>query len=263
MGLVWRVLATIAGTNFVVMFVFVSLATIQFESVLSGLIKERLEVLAARARDPFISVIDLGLPVSSVRNGRAALEAAKQSDPAIHEIVVFGSNGQVLHTTSSTSPKSVPLSWIDAPREGEAKDLFHLSEPSRFIVGADLQSEGEAVAGLAIIYSKAQASDQVRAMAAKLAFVAGTVMAATVLLGALAIRFALSEHIRVFVAILDTYDRFARAFWRGEDYHAEKPELVSGLGVDTDQFWDLLQESEMSYEHQRAAETQPKSGADQ
>lgn len=260
MGLVWRVLTTIAATNFVVMFVFVSLATLQFDSILSGLIKERLEVLATRARDPFASVIELGLPVSSVRNGRAALVAVKQSDPAIEEILVFEPSGKVVHTTSREVVGDVPPDWIDASGEVNSSNIFHLARPSQFIVGADIQSGGETVAVLAIVYSKSQARDQVRAMAAKLAFVAGLIMAATILLGTVAVRFSLSEHLKVFDGILGTYDSFARAFWRGAEYRAERPKSVSGLGVSTDQFWDLLQDSEKTFQSERHKNPQDEKG---
>ncbi len=253
MGLIWRVLATIAGTNLIVMFVFVSLATLQFEAVLSGLVKERLEVLATRARDPFVAVVDLGLPVSTVRNGRAALEAIRQNDPAIQDILVFSPDGLILHTTSQTAQETVPWDWIHAPREGGAGDVFYLSGLPQFIVGADIRSGEETVAGIAIVYSKAQSRDQVRAMAAKLAFVAGVIMVATILFSILAIRFSLSEHLKVFSGILRTYDLFARSFWRGRELQIEKPETVTGLGVSTDQFWELLQDTEQTYVSEREA----------
>jgi len=246
-GLVWRILAIVGLANFTVLLIFVALATMQFDALLSGLIRDRLEVIVGRARSPFASVVELGLPFSTVRNGRAVLEASRQTDPAIIEMSIFQLDGKVAHSTAKSNHMVVPERWMSAPRTGPDLDLFHFETKSAFIVGADIGETSEPSGVLIIVYSKRQALDQVRAMAAKLAFVAGVVMATTLVVGAIALRFALMEHQRVFHGILKTFDRFERAFWRGTRT-SRKPKNVKGLGFETDRFWDLLWQSEREYE---------------
>ena len=76
MAIVWRVLVAIGAINFIVLFIFVSIATLQFDTILSGLIQERLVVIADRVRVPFTAVANLGLPLSTVRNARGTTHCA-------------------------------------------------------------------------------------------------------------------------------------------------------------------------------------------
>ncbi len=251
MGLVGRILAIVAAANLIVLFIFVGLATLQFEAILSNMVRERLVVLATRTAVPFNSVVDLGLPVSSVRNALAVLEAAKQSDPAIEDITLFSLDGEIVHSTSDRDDQFVPQDWVSATSDPEAGGLFQIDERASFVTGIELGETNAPSARLAIQYSNAQAMDQMRAMAAKLSFVAGLLMIATIGFGALVLRFALAEHVRVLNGILSAYNLFERSFWRATSLDKEKPKEVVGLGISSANFWDQLWKSEQTYEAER------------
>ena len=111
MAIVWRILVAIGAINFIVLFIFVSIATLQFDTILSGLIQERLVVIADRVRVPFAAVANLGLPLSTVRNARAILEDARQDDSNIEHIHVYGQDGAIVHSTSRTPSATLSQTW--------------------------------------------------------------------------------------------------------------------------------------------------------
>jgi hypothetical protein len=253
MAIVWRVLAAIGAINFIVLFIFVSIATLQFDSILSGLIQERLVVIADRVRVPFAAVTDLGLPLSTVRNAQAILEDARQDDSNIQHIHVFEQDGAIVHSTSNTPPNDLSKVWAEGLDGKRIEEGFRVETEDAFIVAATITSPAQEMSGgVVIVYSKDLARTQVLATAASLGFAAGLVLAVMLLVGWGVLRIALSEHVRVFAGILATYDRFERQFWRSsmEEEH-EDDAAVSGLGVSTATFGSLLKESESQYNNRR------------
>ncbi|TIW01143.1 MAG: hypothetical protein E5V85_00930 [Mesorhizobium sp.] len=72
------------------------LVKLQHEAVYSQLARQRLSVIAAATAAPFRSVSDLGLPVATVRNAQELLNRAWQTDPAISNIVLLDTAGEVI-----------------------------------------------------------------------------------------------------------------------------------------------------------------------
>jgi len=252
MAIVWRVLVAIGAINFIVLFIFVSIAILQFDSILSGLIQERLVVVAERVRVPFTAVANLGLPLSTVRNAHAVLEDARQGDSNIEHIHVFGPDGAIVHSTSSTPPATLAQARAAESNSESAGDGLRLETEDAFIVGADVTSSTQQLSGrIVIVYSKSQARTQVLATTASLGLAAGLVLACILLLSKLVLRIALAEHVRVFGGILGAYDRFEREFWRGAKVDSEGDSPVSGLGVSSATFASLLRQSEAQYEDRR------------
>ena len=252
MAIVWRVLVAIGAINFLVLFIFVSIATLQFDTILSGLIQERLVVIADRVRVPFAAVANLGLPLSTVRNARAILEDARQDDSDIEHIHVLGLDGTIVHSTSLTPSAALSEVWLTARPGKDSGQVLRVETDDAFMVGADITSAtGELSGGIVIVYSKNQARTQVLATAASLGLNAGLVLAGMLLFGWGVLRLALSEHVRVFEGILAAYDRFERQFWRSSMESREDDSSVSGLGVSSATFGLLLKQSESQYTDRR------------
>jgi hypothetical protein len=104
MALFWRIWTAVMLVNLVVLTLFVGLATLQFDSINSGLVGERLAVLAGRTAAPFQATAKIGLPLSTMRNADALLERARQTDDAILAIHVFDAAGSVVHSTAAAAP---------------------------------------------------------------------------------------------------------------------------------------------------------------
>jgi len=99
MSLLWRnwfafvaILATVLGVLGV-------LSVLQHDAILSRLIQERLVVIAETTAASFRSVVNLGLPISTMRNAKEVLERARAIDPAVTAIHVFNPTGIAVHST--------------------------------------------------------------------------------------------------------------------------------------------------------------------
>lgn len=77
MALFWRIWSAVILVNLAVLTLFVGLAILRFDSINSGLVGERLAVLAGRTAAPFQAAAKIGLPLSTVRNADALLERAR------------------------------------------------------------------------------------------------------------------------------------------------------------------------------------------
>lgn len=256
LAVIWRIFFTLAAINFIVLAIFVFLVTIQFEAVLSGSIRERLEVVVENVRDPFSSVTEMGLPLSALRNADAMLHRVKQDDDAIEAIHVYGASGQILHSTGESGNQSVQPTVLAAGSGQDGNDIWHLEDKKHFLVGGTItDGSGQAVGGVAIAYSKENAITQVRAMSARLAFYCVLGLLVALLLSLPVLQFALRRHVGLFDALLQSYDRLERRFWRAPG-GAETPIApIRALGVDTGEFSSLLDRSEQNYaaEKQRLA----------
>src|SRR5215208_6521293 len=108
MALFWRIWAAVSLVNILVLSVFLGLAALQFASINSTLVGERLVVLANRTVAPFAASVRLGLPISGVRNAPTLLERARQTDEDIVALHVFDAEGHIVHSTASPAPAEIP-----------------------------------------------------------------------------------------------------------------------------------------------------------
>ena len=93
MAVIWRIFFTLAAINFIVLAIFVFLVTIQFEAVLSGSIRERLEVVVenfahhrASHHDSIVRDTGTASPLDDVSNRRT------DGDLADHRSVNLSAN---------------------------------------------------------------------------------------------------------------------------------------------------------------------------
>lgn len=214
MALFWRIWAAVSIVNIVVLAVFLGLAALQFASINSTLVGERLVVLANRTVAPFAASVRLGLPISSVRNAATLLERARQTDEDIVAIHVFNAEGQIVQSTASTAPAAIPAAAA-AARQSAKGAPWHRESPEGFIGGVDVaMADGSSAGGILIVYPGRGHDTQVRSMITELlegAF--GALLAASVL-GTLILRFSLRKAIRHFDAIDATYNNFEVSAWR-------------------------------------------------
>lgn len=253
MVLIGRILGTVAAVNLFVLAVFVGLTTLQYNAILSGLTRERLVVLADTVRAPFQAVANLGVAIDSVRNAEAVLERARQSDDAIAAIHVISPAGEIVRSTALLPETQAGTEWLDNARAAGAGNTWHLETRDSFLVGANIAgSTGESAGSVLIEYSKRTSNIQVQAMEAQLVLLAGLVLAATIATGLIILRLVLAEHLRIFDGILTSFDGFERKFWRGDGPEQEQDVNVSGLGLDTAEFRDLLERSEAQYQRTKA-----------
>ncbi len=78
MFILWRSWITFTTIIATVLIVLALLSSLQHNALYSDLIRQRLSVVAQTTADSFKSVVNLGLPISMVRNARPILERGPQ-----------------------------------------------------------------------------------------------------------------------------------------------------------------------------------------
>ena len=248
MALFWRIWTAVILVNLVVLTLFVGLATLQFDSINSGLVGERLVVLAGRTAAPFQAAAKIGLPLSSVRNADALLERARQTDDAILAIHVFDAAGRVVHSTDTPAPAALPPEAL-AARTAAAGASWHSETEGGFLSGIDITARGGVTTGgILIVYPGGGNVTRVRAMGAELALAAIAVLLAAAGLSAVLLRLGLDRQIRMFEAVDGAIADFERGAWRSAAAAAADPVPADGASADgTAELRQLLDAAESRY----------------
>jgi hypothetical protein len=232
MALFWRIWTAVMLVNLVVLTLFVGLATLQFDSINSSLVGERLAVLAGRTAAPFQATAKIGLPLSTMRNGNALLERARQTDDAILAIHVFDETGRVVHSTDAASPAMIPPEAL-AARQAAAGAPWHHETEAGFYSSIDIPGRAQnamstTAGGILIVYPGGGNVTQIRAMGAELALAAIAVALAAAGLSALLLRLGLGRQIRTFEAIDGDIADFERTAWRSAASATSTPNPSNG-----------------------------------
>ncbi len=248
MALFWRIWTAVLLVNLAVLTLFVGLATLQFDSIHSGLVGERLVVLADRTAAPFQAAVKIGLPLSTVRNAGALLERARQTDDAILAIHVFDEAGRVVHSTDTPPPVAIPPEAL-AARAAAAGAPWYSETAGGFLSSIDIPARGGVTTGgILIVYPGGGNVTRVRAMGAELALAAIAVMLAAACLSALLLRLGLSRQIRMFEAVDSAIADFERGAWRSAAAATAGPVPVPDASADgTAELRQLLDAAENRY----------------
>lgn len=214
MALFWRIWIAVCAVNVAVLALFVFLAALQFDSVNSGLLGERLHVLASRTAAPFEAAVRIGLPLSTVRNANALLERAKQTDDEILDIVVFDQGGVIVHGADELVSTPISREATDA-RLAAAGVPWHVLVDNRFLSSIDIShSDGTSAGGILITYPTKSNVTQIRAMVAEIGLTSIAIFLCAAALSGLLLRLGLRKQITAFEAIDDAIAGFERGAWR-------------------------------------------------
>jgi hypothetical protein len=214
MALFWRIWAAVTLVTFAVLSIFVGLATLRFDQIHSGLVGERLVVLADRTAAPFEAAARLGLPLSSVRNAAALLERARQTDDSISAIHVFDAEGRIGWSTEAAPAADIPPEAVAARADARGAP-WHRETAEGFLGSVEIAGRGDiAAGGILVVYPPTGNVTRVWAMAAELALTALAVLLGSAALGGAILRLGLHRQIAAFEAIEGTVAGFERDSWR-------------------------------------------------
>jgi hypothetical protein len=182
MPLFWRIWLVVSALIALVLAVLTVLGVLQFEAILSALIRGRLEILAQTTQASFRSALALGLPLETIRNARAILEHAKASDPAITAIHVFEPSGAIVHSTMPDPPASVRAEALFA-QAAAGGTRWSVETESELLSGVKiLDPMGAEIGGLVVVYPVTDIDVAANAMTRRL----GVLAVAIAVLGAAA-----------------------------------------------------------------------------
>ena len=138
----------------------VSLNYYKFENTYSNMTKSRLIVLGLDLKHTIESGVNLGVPLSELKNTQRAIEQAKLQDPQISAIDVFDEEGKFkFRTVGTDSEVSIPNIWLQKHRDSALRDqinIWNLEDDEAFIFGVPLLTDfGQDIGGLAISYARA------------------------------------------------------------------------------------------------------------
>jgi hypothetical protein len=146
MSLLWRAWIALTAVIAIVLAALASLSVLQHDAVLSSLIRQRLAVTVEAAAAPFRSMVELGMPVSMVRNGRALLVRARETDPAIVAIHLFNPTGIIVNTTARRPPAGVSPEIVAAQREAEG-DRWSVETAGELVSGVSIRDDAGTIVG--------------------------------------------------------------------------------------------------------------------
>jgi len=130
----------------IVVVTFSILATLQQTRTNSQLIRSRLAVTVEGAARPFNTVIELGLPVSMLRNRAEVLSRAHEIDNAIHDIALFNPSGIIVEQTGSPDGKQISRDVLTAMRRSDGEN-WSLETDVYLIAGRTILSNAGTIVG--------------------------------------------------------------------------------------------------------------------
>jgi len=214
MALFWRIWLAISAINLLILAIFVGLATLQFATIQSRLVGERLEVIAGHAAGPFEAAARLGLPLGGVRNASGLLLRIQQTDADISAIHVFAPDGAILHSTDPAPPPRFPPGAI-AARSMAAAGSWAGNDRGEPFGGAEIRdTSGRSVGGVLVLYPAAPSVTRIRAMGSELMVSALVILVLATGLGGALIRAGLRREFRGFEALEAAIHGFERDAWR-------------------------------------------------
>ena len=154
MAIFWRSWITFTAIIATVLFVLALLATLQHNALYSKLIRQRLSVVAQSAADSFQPVVNLGLPISMVRNAREVLGRAQQTDERIIAIHAFNPSGIIVQTTHPDDPVLVPdvVKFAQSLAEGSE---WSVESDAELFSGTNISNAaGKVVGSIVVVYPK-------------------------------------------------------------------------------------------------------------
>jgi len=223
------------------------MATLQFENILYGMIKDRLVVLVEDVKEPFQSVARIGLPISTVRNAQAIMAVAQKSDLDISAIYVFDLKGQVVHSIGDSVGSSVSEIELKSI-SGFDKNVWQSDEGSFFTsIAAIRTASGDAVGGVVVRYPKLGALTQVKSMSAGLAIRAFWTLVMFTILSSILLWFVLRNYVKLNDGLIDAFDAFEKQYWRRNGRNPVEFTNTEVLGINNGDFHKSLLKSEEMY----------------
>jgi predicted MFS family arabinose efflux permease len=172
MPILWR--AWVAFTAIIALFhaILSVLAVLQHNALLSQLITQQVQVVVESTASSFRSVVDLGLPISTVRNASEILRHGQQWKPGISAIHVFLPTGKISASSAEGHPDTVPRDVLLAQSIRKTGD-WSVETADGFLSGVTIpDASGEPVAGIVAAFPKGDFIAKTNAVVWRLAYAA-------------------------------------------------------------------------------------------
>lgn len=168
MSMLWRNWVAFIAVLATVLAILGTLSFLQYSAIFTRLVQERLSVIAETTASSFRPVIDLGLPISMVRNAGDVLASAKEIDPAVSAIEVFHPTGIVVHSTSFDDRDPIAKEVL-LRQSLSSHARWTAEDDTRLLTGLTLRnSAGEPIGGILVSAEKQGFEAEMDAMALRI-----------------------------------------------------------------------------------------------
>lgn len=166
----------------------------KFQTAVEAAARSRILLLAGNVGEGVQGALAIGLPLAAIPAVPELLARERAADPAIVSISVFDPAGRILYSTDAAARgHGVPAAWLAAARHSRTEP-WHLAAGESAVVGIAVRNSFDLELGqIAIRYSRANIAAALAGMRRELAAIALWGVLGTVLLSALALRFALGS----------------------------------------------------------------------
>ena len=212
-------------------------------------------VVAQTTADSFQSVVNLGLPISMVRNAPALLARAQQTDSRITAIHAFNPTGIIVQTTDPDDPSNVPEKVQLAQSLADGSEWSVESDTELFSGVSISNAAGTTVGNIVVVYPKSEFEAQTAAVTRHIATTTITLLVIFSVAAWLLLRLRLSGAIHG----LSRLDGILAALRRGDGAVARSPPMTEAeaeslgfLRDDMETLEDNLNEATENYTKVRA-----------
>ena len=255
MSLLWRNWIAFVAVLATVLSVLGFLAVLQHDVILARLIQERLTVIAETTASSFRSVVNLGLPISTVRNARDVLARAREIDPDVTAIQVFNPTGIVVHTTHESRGRQLSRQLLQVQSLSKS-DRWSAPNDTEMQAGFTIRNAaGEAVGGVLVSASNQDFEARSKAMTLRIAIDSAVVFAIAALISFLILRVKLGGAMRGLAKLHSLSQRFASGGPTGRPAGPEDPpgQLRFGfMSAEIVRLETLLQEAHRRFQDARS-----------
>ena len=193
--MLFRVWLAFSAVIALVLGVLAGLSVLQHNATYADLAGRRVSVIAQTVASAFQPIVDLGLPMSMVRNGDQILARAYEFDPDIIAAHAFNPSGIIVYSTDTTPPQTVPDAVLGAMQRSDRQD-WSVETHGAVYGGFNVLRAERTVGSIVLAYPSGRLSAASRAMTARTVQIALAVWAVFSVLAYLTLRAVLAAPIR-------------------------------------------------------------------
>jgi len=255
MSLLWRSRLAFVGIIAMSLTVLAFLSVLQHDALLSRLIQQRLSVIAQTTASSFRSVVDLGMPLSMMRNADTVLKRARDIDPAVTAIRVFNPSGIVVYSTDKEEAGAVSKQILQAFSLSNTK-LWNVETASSFNSGFTINNSGGGSVGAVVVtYPKQSFIEKTDAMAKRIAMASALLLAVCAILTFFVLRIRMAGAIQGLSKLERLHEHFQDASKSNEPV-SDESSSQPGTGFLAREIEQLEEELKKADEQYRSATSQ-------
>lgn len=249
-SILWRSWVALGAIIGIVLGVLSLLIILQHNAILANLVQSRLAVIAQNTSASFRPIVNLGLPLSTVRNANNILERARNFDSTIRDIHVFNPTGIIVHSTAKQGIRKLPDEIYRAFTLSD-DDRWRSETETEFGSGLTIRdSLGNPVGAIVVISPKAEFLAKTDAISTRILTAAVILFLALSMLALLILHLRLSGALRGISRIRELMQFFGDGQERAPEKQALEHEAGATYGFFSsaiDELQDKLNKAQRQY----------------